>query len=92
MSGAETEVRRWGTGYADFRVADGRRLTGERRSVEEARRAAGAMAARANWRERACLGCGRAFPSEGAHHRMCTPCRPATPGRGLGREGEGVPG
>ena len=26
-------------------------------------------------RTRACLCCGRAFESEGAHNRMCVPCR-----------------
>ena len=29
----------------------------------------------ANRTERACLNCGRAFRSQGAHHRLCTPCR-----------------
>ena len=26
-------------------------------------------------KERTCLGCDVLFPSEGAHHRICQPCR-----------------
>ncbi|MEC9434642.1 MAG: hypothetical protein VYD87_17185 [Pseudomonadota bacterium] len=29
-------------------------------------------------RWRPCLSCGDRFPSEGAHNRMCNPCRSAT--------------
>lgn len=31
-------------------------------------------------KERACLTCGKHFQSEGAHNRMCGPCRHLSPG------------
>ena len=64
------EVRRWGHGYAIFR--DGARLTGARTKEDQERAMDRLMKPK---RVRPCIRCGDEFRSEGAHHRMCQPCR-----------------
>ncbi len=49
-----------------------RKRAGRRRSEAAARKRAERDAC-AVWR--ACLGCGRLFPSEGVHNRLCAACR-----------------
>ncbi|PWE29994.1 hypothetical protein DDZ14_16265 [Maritimibacter sp. 55A14] len=50
--------------YSQFSLADAARLRIERESTR-----------RAKSRARDCMTCGTTFMSEGAHNRMCDPCR-----------------
>jgi hypothetical protein len=60
--------------HAGF-LPDGRQATGRFPSEEQAQDRVDELLRRLSRRTRACITCGDAFPSEGAHHRMCNGCR-----------------
>jgi hypothetical protein len=62
-------------GYWRVFGPDGQTVGGQHTTREAADAACANAQARAGRRPRACLCCGVTFQSEGAHNRMCNPCR-----------------
>lgn len=70
---ADLTIQRWARGYAVYRGSE--RLTGIIHDLSYAETRREKLAQLEQARTRPCMCCGTGFRSQGAHNRLCDPCR-----------------